>query len=93
MLARVQRRATELLCVHESCEELLREVGLFTLEKKRTGDNLIALYNCCKKCCSKLGVGLFSHVSSERISDGKGLASMQDMSYLLLSVPCLHTAC
>lgn len=74
VLVWLQRRATELLSGHESCEELLRELGLFTLEKKRTGGNLIAFYNCWKRACSKLEVGLFSHVSSERISDDKGLA-------------------
>lgn len=63
----------ELLSGHESCEEQLRELGLFNLEEERAGGSLIAL-NCWNGGCSKLGRGLFSHIASERILDGKGLA-------------------
>jgi len=45
---------------HFSCEDRLRELGLFSLEKRRLQGDFIAAFQYMKEACKKAEEGLFT---------------------------------
>ncbi|KFP81494.1 hypothetical protein N311_06692, partial [Apaloderma vittatum] len=68
LLERVQRRATRMIqgLEHLCYEHKLRELRLFSLEKRRRRGDLIAAFQYLKGTYRKAGEGLFTRVSTDR---------------------------
>jgi len=63
---------------HLSCEERLRELRLFSLEKRRLQGDLIVVLPYIKGACKKAGERLFTKISSDK-TRGKGLKLKEGM--------------
>ncbi|KFM06060.1 hypothetical protein AS27_02208, partial [Aptenodytes forsteri] len=68
LLERVQKRAMKMIrgMEHLSCEERLRELGLFSLEKRRLWGDLIAAFQYFKGAYKRDGDKLFSRACCNR---------------------------
>jgi len=68
LLERVQRRATKIIrgLEHLSYEDTLRELGLFSLEKRRLQGDLVVAFQYLKGSYKQEGSQLFTRVDNDR---------------------------
>jgi len=71
LMEQVQRRATKMIrgLEHLSYKERLKELGLFSLEKRRLQADLTEAFQCIKGAYRKDGDRRFSRASNDRTMD------------------------
>ncbi|KFU84010.1 hypothetical protein M959_09492, partial [Chaetura pelagica] len=99
LLETIQRRATKMIkgLEHLCYEDRLRQLGLFSLEKRRLQGDLIAAFQYLKGAYKKAGEGLFTRESSDKtkynyfkLKEGRFRLDIRRKFFTMRVVRCLN---
>ncbi|KFQ19872.1 hypothetical protein N332_11622, partial [Mesitornis unicolor] len=85
LLEQVQRRTTEMIrrLEHLPYKDRLKELGLFSREKRRLQGDLIAAFQFLKRSYRKAGEGLFTRAGSDRMRGNEGRFKLEEGRFKL----------